>query len=84
MWSLKFVLLAFGLSLLLERILEKLGKVDSIGLWYTAIVAAVYTLIVMVLGLVLQGVWAFLRNRGAEAERLRGQSDVSRGRDSTK
>ena len=38
-----FIVIVFLLSFLLELILEELGKVDSIGLWYTGLVALVYT-----------------------------------------
>ena len=38
-----FVAIIFVLSFLLELVLEKLGKVDSIGLWYTSLVALICT-----------------------------------------
>ena len=52
----RFALLAFvvfALSYLVELALEHQGLVDSIGWWYTALVAAVYT--VAITGLILLG-----------------------------
>jgi len=46
-------LIVFALSYVIELVLEHQHRVDSIGWWYTAIVAAVYTAVIT--GIVLIG-----------------------------
>jgi hypothetical protein len=47
---LRFLLpIVFIFSIIVEMILEHLGKVDSIGLWYTLIVATVYTVVLLLI-----------------------------------
>jgi hypothetical protein len=52
------LVVVFGCAVVLEVILENYRLVDSIGWWYTAIVAAVYTIVIMpVIGVV----WLLVR-----------------------
>jgi uncharacterized membrane protein len=51
-----FVAIIFVLSFLLELVFEKLGKVDSIGLWYTSLVALICTAVISIVIAFVPGV----------------------------
>jgi hypothetical protein len=60
---LAFMLFIFILSFVTELALEHFRKVDNLGLWYTLIVASVYTLIVSTFAGVIAMVSSFLRKK---------------------
>jgi hypothetical protein len=60
-----FILLIFIASFVTELILEHFRKVDNLGLWYTFIVAGVYTAIVSTFTGMIWTVVKFLRRKSA-------------------
>ncbi|WP_028102978.1 hypothetical protein [Pseudoduganella violaceinigra] len=61
-------LLVFGASLLLELQLEKIHKVDSIGLWYTVLVAAICAIVIFTAIVPIASLFRIFRR--AKAKRL--------------
>jgi hypothetical protein len=51
----------FILSFIVELLLEHFGKVDSIGLWYTLLVALVYSLITLAAVYLMTKLWKLRR-----------------------
>jgi cation transport ATPase len=61
LWILAVVV--FACAYAVEMVLERMFLVDSIGWWYTALVAAVYTAIVMALAVFTRSLWRAIRRR---------------------
>lgn len=56
-------LAVYGIAFVTELWLEAIGRVDSIGIWYTGLVAAFYAGLVLAVVLVLTAVWRLMRGR---------------------